>query len=87
MIYKFGLKNNAMAQSPKTPLTNTQLELLKTFSHDLKDQELLELRSHLADFFSKRAIKKADEVWDKEKWSDAKVDQLLNSKLRSSVKS
>jgi hypothetical protein len=36
----------------KQPLTNVQLELLKTFSHQLPDNDLLELRKILAAFFA-----------------------------------
>ncbi len=66
----------------KQPLTNVQLELLKVFSHQLPDKELIELRKVLALFFAERLIKEADEVWDAKEWTDNEVDKLLNTKLR-----
>lgn len=47
----------------KRPLTNVQLELLKVFSYDLEEAELIEFRRHIAQFFAERLMEKADEVW------------------------
>ena len=66
----------------KLPFSNTQLELLKTFSHQLSENELKELRKLLAYFFANRLMKEADKVWEEQNWSDEKVDELLNTKLR-----
>jgi len=64
------------------PLTNVQLELLKTFAHNLNAEELLQLRKLLAAFFAQRAIDAANRAWDEKGWTDADVDRLLNTKLR-----
>lgn len=73
-----------MEATIKQPLTNVQLELLKTFSYDLSMNDIVELKKKLAEFFSKRLIKKADDFWEKESFNDAKVNELLNKKLRKS---
>lgn len=70
----------------KQPLTNVQLEILKTFSYQLSEQDLLEMKTLLANFFAKRAILLADKVWDEQQWDDQKVAGLLNTKLRSRIK-
>lgn len=67
----------------RQPLTNVQLELLKVFSHDVSEQDLLELKKMLVDFFAKRAITLANQAWDENGWTDADVDRLLNTKLRA----
>jgi hypothetical protein len=36
-----------------------------------------------AAFFSQKAVKAADAAWDKNGWSEADVQLLLNTKLRS----
>lgn len=41
-----------MPTSVKQPLSNVQLELLKTFSHQLSENDLIELRKMLAMFFA-----------------------------------
>ena len=64
------------------PLSNVQLELLKTFSHKLSENELLELKKILVSFFAKRLIQQADSVWSKEGWKDEDIDTMLNTKMR-----
>jgi len=70
----------------KQPLSNVQLEILKTFSHHLSESELLELRQTLALFFAKRLIQQADKVWDEKQWTDRDVDEMLNTKMRQTSK-
>ncbi len=64
------------------PLSNAQLEILRTFSHKLSDNDLVELRKTLAIFFAKRTIAAANKAWDEKGWTDEDVDRLLNTKLR-----
>ncbi|MFN4257157.1 MAG: hypothetical protein ACK4Q5_19325 [Saprospiraceae bacterium] len=68
------------------PFTNVQLELLKVFAHHVSDNDLQELRMHLAQFFAQRAIAAADAAWEKNGWTDADVDRLLQTKMRASSK-
>lgn len=63
--------------------SNTQLELLKVFSHQVSDEDLNDLRLLLAQFFAEKAIAAADKVWTDEAWDNAKTTQLLNTKLRT----
>ncbi len=64
------------------PLTNVQLELLKTFSHQLSDTDIVELRRVLALFFAQRAIQQANKVWDEKEWTNEDVDRMLETKMR-----
>ncbi|MCB9281229.1 MAG: hypothetical protein H6562_20240 [Lewinellaceae bacterium] len=68
--------------SLQQPLSNVQLELLKAFSHQLKEEDLIELRKLLAQFFAQKAIAAADRTWEERGWNDEEVNQLLNTKLR-----
>ncbi len=68
------------------PFSNVQLELLKTFSHQLDDSEIGELRKILATFFAQRAIRQANKVWDEQKWTDTDVDIMLDTKMRKRTK-
>ena len=67
---------------PSSPLTNTQLEILKAFAYELSEEELVEFREMVAHYFAKRAIKAADKVWDEQGWSEQTVEELLQTKLR-----
>jgi hypothetical protein len=76
-------KSDKRMESLARPLSNLQLELLKTFSHHLSDQDLLQVKILLAAFFAKKSIETANKVWDEEGWNPEKVDQLLRTKLRT----
>lgn len=71
-----------MQVSIKQPLSNVQLELLKTFSHQLSENDLVELRKMLALFFAQRLIKEADKVWNEKNWTNEDVDAMLVTKMR-----
>lgn len=73
-----------MQAALKQPFTNVQLELLKTFSHQLPESDLIDLKNTLALFFAKRLINQADTVWDEKDWNDALVDEMLHTKMRKS---
>ncbi len=68
------------------PFTNVQLEIIKTFDINLDENELIEFKNMLANYFAQRAVKSANEVWDAEGWTDEDVDRMLNTKMRSSKK-
>ena len=68
----------------KQPFSNGQLELLKAFSHNLSDSELAELKKVLAQFFAQRAINEANQVWDEKGWTEADVERILQTKMRTS---
>lgn len=70
------MENNIQA------LTNTQLEILKVFRHNLDEKDLKNFKKVLTHFFAKILMDEADHVWEEEKWNDKKVDELLNTKLR-----
>jgi hypothetical protein len=46
----------------RKPLSNVQLELLKIYSADILDNDLLELKRILAQYFAKKAITNTDNV-------------------------
>jgi hypothetical protein len=68
------------------PLSNLQLELLKAFSHQLSEEDLLQIKALLAAFFAKKSIEAANKAWDEEGWNKEKVDTLLRTKLRTPYK-
>ena len=62
---------------PAQKLSNLQLELLKVFSHNISDDELLDIRRMLAQYFMKRAIKAADKVWNEKGYSNELMNKWL----------
>ncbi len=60
------------------PLTNLQYELLKYFQYEVKDDELLEIKRLLSDYFAKKAMDDMDKLWDAEGLSNDTMDKWLN---------
>ena len=44
------------------PMSNIQLELLKVFSTNISDEEVLEIKQILAEYFMNKAINEADKI-------------------------
>lgn len=63
-----------------TPLSNVQVELLKLFPADIPETHLAELRKIIARFLLDKARDSADAIWDKNDYSDEKLQQMLNNK-------
>ena len=70
-------------KSSNPPLTNVQVELLKVFSRNLSDADLLELKKALADFFAKKAMDEADAIWQKNNWTKEDEENFSNDHLRT----
>lgn len=65
-------------QKTNKPLTNTQLELLKIFSTDISEPELLELKDILAKFYAKKSIEYANKVWREKNLTNEDMNNWLN---------
>lgn len=60
-------------------MSTLQLALLKTFSRDVSDEDVREIKRLITRYFAQKATKGADQVWEEQEWDDKKVDELLNS--------
>ena len=60
------------------PLTNLQVELLRFYSANLTDEELLEVRDLLAKYLMKRARIRAGEIWEERGYNEETVRKWLN---------
>jgi hypothetical protein len=61
------------------PLTNVQIELLKLFTTNLSEQDIIELKNLLSSFYANKGIALADRVWDEKGLTDQDMDKWLNS--------
>lgn len=59
------------------PLTNLQLELLRLFSFDLPDKDLIEIRRLIANYFAEKASDEMDRLWDERGWTDETMEIWL----------
>ena len=59
-------------------LSNVQIELLKLYSTDLGQDDLMELRQFLANHFAQKAVNGADAIWNQKEMSDRTMEDWLN---------
>lgn len=60
------------------PLTNVQMELLKLYSTNLSQDDLLDLKKILARYFAQKAINGADKIWEEKGLSNEDMKKWLN---------
>ncbi|HLP47459.1 MAG TPA: hypothetical protein VK469_16035 [Candidatus Kapabacteria bacterium] len=65
-------------------LTNLQLELIKLFSYNLDEKQLLEVKYLLAKYFADKATQEMDKVWEEKRLTNETMDTWLNEHLRVS---
>ncbi len=66
-----------------TPLTNLQFELLKVFSTPVSDDDLLEIKKLIVQYFANKSMDLADKHWDEKKWGAEKEKELLDEHIRT----
>jgi hypothetical protein len=59
------------------PLTNLQLELIKMFSLDLSEEQLLDVKKLLSGYFADQASDEMDRLWEENNWSNETMDNWL----------
>ncbi len=74
-------------EAVKQPLTNLQLELLKVFAREVPEQDLLEIRQLLAQYFAEKAMDLADEAWEAQGYTKEDEDRFLEGHERTPYKS
>ncbi len=65
------------------PLSNMQLELLKMFSRDIEESDLIEIKRLIVKYLAKKLSDTTTEVWKEKNWTDEDMDQLLNTHMRT----
>jgi len=66
-----------------TTLSNLQLELLKTFSVHLGEEQLIEIKSLLSGYFAKKATDEMNSLFEENQWGLEKINEWRNSHLRA----
>ena len=60
-------------------LSNLQMELLKLYSTNVQESDLMEIKKFMGSYFAKKAIKEAGAYWDENNLSDDVMDSWLES--------
>jgi len=66
-------------------MSNLQLELLRTFTHQVSDEDVMAIRKMLSDYFAKKAMDLADDVWDKNNWTSLDTEKLAKEHNRKTL--
>ena len=61
------------------PLSNVQVELLKLYSTNLSEEDLLDLRTMIARFNAERAIRNAGKIWKERGLTNDDMEKWLNN--------
>ncbi len=67
---------------PSGKLSNLQMELLKVFNRDLPDEQVLEIRSLLADYFLNKAYEELEKLEKEKGWTAETYEQWANEHWR-----
>ncbi len=64
-------------------LNNHQLEILKLFTRELDDNDLVEIKRLIVKYLADKVTKMADEIWDKNNWTNEDMEKLLKTHKRT----
>lgn len=64
-------------------LNSQQLEILKLFSRELDDNDLIEIKRLIVKYLSDKITNLADGVWEKENWTNNDMERLLKTHKRT----
>jgi hypothetical protein len=67
--------------------TNLQLELLRVFTRQVSDDDVIAIRKMLAQYFAEKAMNLADQVWKKNNWTDQDAFNMMNEHYRTNHES
>lgn len=70
-------------QLKSSKFTSLQLELLKLFSYEVTEQELLDIKAVLAHYFAQKVDTEMDELWETQHLSNATMDEWLDDHHRT----
>jgi hypothetical protein len=58
-----------------TGLSNLQLELIKFYSFDVEENDILQIKKLLGKYFAHKAIQEADKLWEQNNFSNELMDK------------
>ena len=69
-----------------TKFSNLQHELLKLYSKNVSDDDLIAIKDLLGKYFAQKTIASANKVWEEKHWGVEEEQQLLNEDMRTPYK-
>jgi hypothetical protein len=59
-------------------MTNLQFEIVKMFNYELNNNELVEIKNLLANYFQNKIDRNMDKLWADNGWTNDTMRQILN---------
>ncbi|MDR3181174.1 MAG: hypothetical protein LBT61_04515 [Prevotellaceae bacterium] len=59
-------------------MTNLQFEIVKMFNYELNNNELVEIKDLLANYFQSKIDRNTDKLWTDRGWTNNTMSQILN---------
>ena len=73
-----------MGISPELNSLNPhQLEILKLFSRELEEKDLIEIKRLIVKYLADKVTKMADEIWEEKNWTNQDMERLLKTHERT----
>ena len=60
------------------PLSNLQIELLRLYSQNVSEEDLLAIKRLPAKYFADRASDEMDALWEEQGWTNETMDKWLS---------
>lgn len=73
-----------MASQGLSSLSNLQQELLKLYAYNVSDDQILEIRQLLADYFAQKIDREMNQLWQEKSWNEQTIESWKQEHLRSS---
>ena len=69
--------------SQTNSLNKHQLEILKLFSRELGDEDLIAIKKLIVKYLADKITKMADEIWEEKNWTNDDMERLLKTHKRT----
>lgn len=70
----------------KTIFNEAQLEMLNAMASINSEEELLDLKRALSEFFARRADQEMEKLWQSGQWNEQRLKELKQTHLRTPYK-
>lgn len=64
-------------------LNPQQLEILKLFTRELDDNDLIEIKRLIVRYLAQKITRMADDIWEKNNWTNEDMEKLLKTHKRT----
>ncbi len=68
--------------SAAKPLTNLQIQLLKSFYFEIPAEQLEDIKTLLGNYFASKATAEMDKLWAENNWTQETMDKWAKEHLR-----